>query len=146
MSPARRGRGGFSLAELLLIMVLISILAGIAVPTMRKAIEQAAAAKIMTDVRNVTMAVRQYVEDSNGVLPSSTNWGEAPADMGEYLPEGSSFGYKTTTYRLVTQAVLGEVRMEVRYPVGDPIGLALQRFVGQDVSWTNTRLTAWILD
>lgn len=146
MTRARNTKGGFSLAELLLIMVLISILAGIAVPTMRKAIEQAAAAKIMTDVRNVTLAVRQFVEDSNGTLPASTNWGVAPTDMGEYLPEGSSFGYKTTTYRLRSQAALGTVRLEVRYANGDPIGLALQRFVGQDVTWTNTRLTVWILD
>jgi len=146
MSRVRNAKSGFSLAELLLIMVLISILAGIAVPTMRKAIEQAAAAKIMTDVRNVTLAVRQYVEDTNGTLPASTNWGQAPTDMGEYLPDGTPFSYKTTTYRLRSQAAQSTVRLEIRYPNGDPIGLALQRFVGQNVTWTNTRLTVWILD
>jgi len=146
MTRVRRDRRGFSLAELLLIMVLISILAGIAVPTMRKAIDQADAAKVMTDVRNVTLAVRTFVEDSNGALPASTNWGETPADLTAYLPEAGAFTYKSLSYRLRTQVAQGTVRLEVRYPLGDPIGNALQRFVGQDITWTNTRLTVWIID
>ncbi|MDP2956554.1 MAG: prepilin-type N-terminal cleavage/methylation domain-containing protein [Longimicrobiales bacterium] len=143
MRGGRRARGGFTLAELLLIMVVLSILAGVALPTMRKAIDRADAAKIMTDIRNVSMAVRTYIENT-GVLPDGEQWGVLPPDLVPYLPESGSFGYKTTEYRLVTQANQGSVRLEIRYPNSDPIGIALQRFTGADFTWTNTRTTVWI--
>lgn len=143
MTAGRRVRSGFTLAELLLIMVVLSILAGVALPTMRKAIDRADAAKIMTDIRNVSMGVRTYIENNGGV-PDGAQWGVLPPDLVPYLPESGAFGYKTTEYRLVTQANQGSVRLEIRYPNQDPIGIALQRFTGADFTWTNTRTTVWI--
>lgn len=144
MSGARRGPGGFSLVELLLIMVLIAILAGVAVPSLRKAIDQADAAKIMTDVRNVTMAVRSYMEVNNGAIPAGAAWGVVPPSLRPYLPDGMDFTYKSTTFRVVVQVARGTVRFQVRYPRNDPVGVALKRFVGADVTWTRTQTTFWL--
>ncbi|GMV04047.1 MAG: hypothetical protein AMXMBFR53_03280 [Gemmatimonadota bacterium] len=146
MRPRPRRRGGFSLAELLLIMVLIGILAGVAVPSMRKAVDQADAAKVMTDVRNVTLAVRQYMEANSGALPASAAWGAIPPALTEYLPEASAFTYKSLSYRVVTQRARGTTRLIIRYPRQDPIGMALRKFTNADITWTNTRLTVWIVD
>lgn len=143
MTIRRQASRGFTLFELLLIMVVISILAGIALPTMRKAIDKAEAARIMTDVRNVTLAVRSYVEEK-GTLPKSAPWGTSPPQLQPYLSEAVAFTSGNITYRMVTQKAAGTTRLVVRYPNKDPIGVALKRFVGQDITWTNTRLTVWI--
>ena len=143
MTIRRQASRGFSLFELLLIMVVVSILAGIALPTMRQAIDKAEAARIMTDVRNVTVAVRSYVEEK-GTLPNSAPWGVSPPELQPYLSEAVAFTTNNITYRLVTAKAAGTTRLVVRYPNLDPIGVALKRFVGTDITWTNTRLTVWI--
>jgi Tfp pilus assembly protein PilE len=145
MRPAPgKSKAGFSLAELLLIMVIITVLAGVAIPSLRRAVDRAAAAKIMTDVRGVTLAVRSYMEANNGAIPTGAAWGKVPPSLAPYLPDGMTFAYKSTTYRVVVQKARGTVRLQIRYPSNDPVGLALQRFRGPDITWTRTLTTVWI--
>jgi len=69
--PARRGRGAFTLIELLLVMVIISILAAIVVPrlTGRKLQAQIAAAK--QDISNIKVALDIFEKD-NGRYPTQS--------------------------------------------------------------------------
>ncbi len=102
---------GFSLFELLTVMVLISILAGIAVPILRGAIARADAARVVSDVNTIRLAAFQYLSDG-GALPAGGTWGELPSEFLGYLPEGFDFSYKGVEY---AWSVLG---------AGAPSGLA----------------------
>lgn len=134
-------RAGFTLTELLTVFVLISALAGIAVPTIRGAIQRADAARVVSDARNVETAVVAHFEDT-GSLPATTNWGETPPEL-EPTIGGMVFTYKDCEYRIITAA--GTVRLRVRYPNDSPIGEALQTYASSRVVWTSTRTDFYLI-
>ena len=89
---------GFTLTELLTVLVMIAILAGIALPRLRAAIYNAQAANILGDVHAVQVAYSQFIADG-GVRPRNSSWGNIPTDLVPYLPEGFDFTTDDCQYR-----------------------------------------------
>ena len=150
MSAARCGsRGGFTLLELLVTMIVLGALAGMVAPNFRAATYRADAAKIMTDMNLVRIAVFELREESGG-LPQRARWGSVPRDLVPHL-ENVSFTYKDLEYRLTSNSRRGRVDFFVRYPRNSPVGNALQRFrrAGRDsgsVTWSRTRTRFRLLE
>jgi prepilin-type N-terminal cleavage/methylation domain-containing protein len=139
----RSRKRGFTLIEALLVMLIISILAGIALPLLRGAVARADAAKVRTDVRTIELAALQFREE-DGRFPPTSRWGQNPGILDEWLAEGTEFTYKDVSYRMVRggNPRRGErFRIQVRYPLNSLIGEALQTFRGPDVIWTRRRTT-----
>jgi general secretion pathway protein G len=146
VKAARRNRNGFSLIELLTVMVTLGILAAIAMPSLRGAVERADAARVAADMTLIRTAVFEYREDEGG-LPRSAAWGRVPPDLASRVD--IPFTYKDLEYQLVTNANQGRVEFRVRYSRGSALGAALQRFMnpGNDsgsVVWSVTQ-TRWRL-
>lgn len=140
MSTARR-RGGFTLVEVLIVAVLIGVLTGIATPSFGRVIHRAAAARVVSDVRNLSVAVRSFLE-AGGTLPHSSPWAVAPTELAPYLEESMPFSFRDVEYRFVTQPNIEVAQLWVRYPVGSPLGEALERYRRPgDITWTPTRTT-----
>jgi prepilin-type N-terminal cleavage/methylation domain-containing protein len=142
----RSGRAGVTLIELLIVMAIVGILAGIALPSLRSAIDRADAAKVASDMTVVRTAVFEFREDDNS-LPRSAGWGRVPPDLASRLD--IPFTYKDVEYRLVTNARRGRVEFRVRYARGSALGAALQTFMAPgtesgSVTWT-ARQTRWRL-
>jgi general secretion pathway protein G len=83
---------GFTLIEVLLVVVIIGILVGIAIPRLGGRVRQAQIAAAEADVNNIGMALRLYEVD-NGTYPSSLQAlinkpGNAPNWRGPYLEKG----------------------------------------------------------
>jgi prepilin-type N-terminal cleavage/methylation domain-containing protein len=140
-------RAGFSLVELLTTMIVLGILGGVALPTLRAATYRADASKVATDMAAVRSAVFEYREDANR-LPRTAAWRTIPRDLAPYL-NNVLFVYKNLDYRLVTTAGRGRVDFIVRYPRNSQAGAALRRFrrPGNDsgsVTWSATQ-TRWRL-
>ena len=95
-----RATRGFSLIELLTVMVLIAILAAIAIPRLRSAINNAHAANILGDVHAVQVAYSQYIADGGGRVRNA-GWGNVPADLARFLPGGFNFSTDIADYRWV---------------------------------------------
>lgn len=143
-------RGGFSLIELLTVMIVIGILSGIALPNFRVATYRADARKVISDISALRAAIYEYREDNSNTLPPTAAWGTVPAGLVPYL-NNVEFTYKDLTYRLRTRANRGRVDIFVRYPRNHPIGLALRTFErpGNDsgsVTWNNRRTRFRILE
>lgn len=141
-------RAGFSLIELLVTMTVISILAGIALPSLRNASYRADARKVMSDVSVLRVAVYEYREDNNNTLPPTAAWNTVPPGLVPYL-NNVDFSYKDLEYRLRTNRRRGRVDLIVRYPRRHAIGLALRTFErpGRDsgsIAW-NARRTRFRL-
>ena len=85
-------RGGFTLIEVLLVVVIIGILAAVAIPRLGGRVKQAQIAAAQADVNNVGMALRLYEVD-NGNYPASlsglvTSPGTSKNWRGPYLEKG----------------------------------------------------------
>ncbi|MBT8041974.1 MAG: prepilin-type N-terminal cleavage/methylation domain-containing protein [Kiritimatiellales bacterium] len=63
-------RSGFTLIEIILVVVIIGILAGIAIPRMGGRTEQAKISKAKQTINTLSMAIQEY-EMMNGNYPSS---------------------------------------------------------------------------
>lgn len=79
----RTGQGAFTLVELLTVVAVISILAGILLPCLSTAWKQAVALRCLANLRQISLATHTYSSDHNGyMLPAyigdtgnvSTNW------------------------------------------------------------------------
>lgn len=145
-----QSRGGFSLIELLTVMIVIGILSAIAIPYLRDAAYRADARKVMTDVSAIRVAVYEYREDNNNSLPPTARWGTVPPQLVPYL-NNVDFQYKDLEYRLRTRARRGRTDVFVRYPRNHPIGLALRVFENPGngsgtVTWNRRRARFRLLE
>ena len=91
-SRIRNRRSGFTLIEVLLVVVIIGILAAVAIPRLGGRVKQAQIAAAEADVNNIGMALRLYEVD-NGAYPASlqglvTSPGAARNWRGPYLEKG----------------------------------------------------------
>jgi prepilin-type N-terminal cleavage/methylation domain-containing protein len=62
---------GFTLYEVVVVLVIITVLAGIATPGLKKALESAKATKDSSNLRQIGAATQMYINDNNGVFPGS---------------------------------------------------------------------------
>ena len=66
----RNKQSGFTLIEIILVVVIIGILAGIAIPRMGGRTEQAKIAKAKQTINTLSMGIQEY-EMINGTYPNS---------------------------------------------------------------------------
>lgn len=83
-------RGGFTLVELLVVVAIVGILAGLAIPNMRTVMMRARATEVAADLDVVRVAAVQYHADSNS-WPPETPVGVVPGELTDYLPDGFTF-------------------------------------------------------
>lgn len=141
-----RATGGFSLIELLVVVLIVSILAAIAQPRVQRALVKARAAEVVGALKVVDVAVRGYEADRN-TWPPDRSVGEIPAGLGPYLPDGFSFvsADYTLDYDNLSGNEMGFVGVTV--VTGERnLGLAVMELLGSN-TWTNgTDHFTWVLE
>lgn len=61
--------GGFTLVELLVVLAIVALLAGLALPVYRRVTEHARAAACVANERQLGLALNQYLTDNNLTMP-----------------------------------------------------------------------------
>ena len=81
---SRKFLSGFTLIEVLVVVVIISMLAALLFPVFTRAQEKAAQTSCMNNLRQICMAVHMYTQDNNEQLPTNpgTSWASV---FGKYL-------------------------------------------------------------
>lgn len=83
-APPRRRRAGFSLVEIMFVVVIISLLALLALPAFTKVRRAAQSNRFISDLRTFTQAFEGYAS-MNGSFPGNALPGLVPAGMEEDL-------------------------------------------------------------
>ena len=102
-TPARKAVGGFTLIELLVVIAIIAILAAILFPVFAKAREKARQTSCTSNLKQLSLASLQYMQDYDEVVPC--NWmaiknppGVVPGQATPFQPElGSLYPYTKST-------------------------------------------------
>lgn len=94
-----RDRRGFTLIELLIVVCIIGLLAGIAVPKLQAARGHARAAAIVGAMRAIRIAATIYY-DSAAAWPASAARGVVPPRLVGYLPQGGTNLFTGTGWQL----------------------------------------------
>ena len=104
--PSAR-QAGFTLLELVVVVAILSVLAGVLVPVVGQRLQRSRDARRMQDLKLIVRAVEDYLYDT----------GELP----EHDPEVGSGGWDTTTDGLFLSRLVeeGYLRETLRDPVND---------------------------
>jgi prepilin-type N-terminal cleavage/methylation domain-containing protein len=78
-------RAGFTLVEIMIVVVVIGLLAAIAIPAFQRVQERSMAARFINDFRQFDSAFQRYATE-NGQMPPPGAAGTIPAGMDGYLP------------------------------------------------------------
>jgi prepilin-type N-terminal cleavage/methylation domain-containing protein len=65
LSELNKNRGGFSLVEIMIVVAIISLLAGLAIPGFLRARKRVQASRVLTDLRLIVSAVDQYAIENS---------------------------------------------------------------------------------
>jgi prepilin-type N-terminal cleavage/methylation domain-containing protein len=88
--PDSYRRAGFTLVELVLVVVIVSILAGLAIPNYQIVVTKARAADLLGRIDVIEHGVTSYLGDNNS-WPAETGAGVVPTGLVGYLPDNFSF-------------------------------------------------------
>ncbi len=93
----RHARSGFTLVEILIVVVILGILAAIVVSSFIGAVEEATIGTTQSELQKLRRAVEVFQVRNENALPAVTagngTWGDLIANTGEYLKEAPTNPY-----------------------------------------------------
>src|SRR5437773_7073988 len=83
--PALRSRAfGFTLIELLVVIAIIAVLIAMLLPALKKARQQATAVSCISNLQQISIPIRMYMNDNRYALPHPEKW---PEQLIHYLKD-----------------------------------------------------------
>src|SRR5471032_1326062 len=87
--PYTTPKRGFTLVEIMVVVVIIGLLAAIAIPAFQRVQQRSLASRMANDIRQCESAFERYAIENGGWPPPAAP-GVVPAGMAPYLPPAYS--------------------------------------------------------
>ena len=142
-----RGHRGFTLVEITVVALILSILVALALPNFRMALVKARAVEVVADLEVMRLAVLSYLADNNQWPPDAAV-GVIPAGLGPYFPEGFDFTQENYTLNYDNWTTHSPYFIAVTAETSeDPLlGAAVVDLLGPN-AWTNGSFKfTWIIE
>ncbi len=142
-----RDRRGFTLVEITVVALIISILVALAMPNIQAALLKARAVEVAADLDVMRVAVFNYLAD-NDVWPPDAAVGVVPDGLEAYLPEGFDFDKDDYTLNYDNWTTYSPYFIAVTAETSDDpdLGAAVVDLLGSN-AWTNGSFKfTWIIE
>lgn len=93
-APSVRARRGFTLIELLVVIAIIAILAAILFPVFAQARAKARSASCVSNLKQISMACRMYLDDYDDTCVGSMQWNDSDAERRNNYFRGVTAWYR----------------------------------------------------
>jgi prepilin-type N-terminal cleavage/methylation domain-containing protein len=114
----RAARRGFTLIEAMIVMVIVGILAGIAIPKFSGMRREAYIASMRSDLRNLVSAEELFYSDSGRYAADPAHLNVRPsANMAVSLAVGPGYWTATATHALVTDGFSCAIAVNTQNPL-----------------------------
>ena len=140
-------RRGFTLVELAVVALILSIIVALAMPNIKMVLVKARAVNAVADLEVLRVAVLSYLADNN-VWPPDASVGSMPAGLAPYLPDDYSFVKEDYTLNYDNWTTHSPYFIAVTAETGsDPVlGAAVVDLLGSN-AWTNGSFKfTWIIE
>lgn len=82
---------GLTLLEIIIVIAIIAVMAGIAVPAIMRGRRQAQISALTQEFRNLYDAFVMYAQDKGKLPPTTSDWAVVPSGMEMYMPKRSTW-------------------------------------------------------
>ncbi|MGJ3243419.1 MAG: type II secretion system protein [Opitutales bacterium] len=93
--PVQPSRAGFTLVEIMIVVVIIGLLVTMGIPAFQKARVASQNQRFINDLRTISNALETYALQE-GLWPDEAGAGVVPTGLGDYLPRGFDWSAKNT--------------------------------------------------
>lgn len=107
MKIKRNKKKAFTILELVVVIAIIGILAGVLVPKVSKYIMEAKKVKVVSQARNVIMVVETYNAKNNSLIPNTKKVKEIASSV--YVPSDELEEFQNNV-AMILEATVGECR------------------------------------
>ncbi len=120
---------GFTLIELLVVIAIIAILASMLLPALNKARETAKCIKCVSNLKQIGLALAQYVQDSNGMIPGFCQSASNTANADRWSPRLMEYTGTALPWCCPSSPAIKYLATMKKYKTGDRSATNIQNIV-----------------
>jgi prepilin-type N-terminal cleavage/methylation domain-containing protein len=117
MQNRRQRKSGFTLIELLVVIAIIAILIALLLPAVQQAREAARRTQCKNNMKQLVLALHNYIDTTSGVLPRGVNHTSGPSCCCTVQNTGLNYSHTIHTM-LLPYIELGNIYSKVDFAVG----------------------------